>query len=226
MNEYLVELVREADARNAIAKTHEIDLTNQIVLRRALEVGGIPPKKANTSSQDRHLSREKQKIKTDLALLKKEIALKKRQLGRLKKRVSKTTTPTRCLAETVVAPFAARVTALKLRENEFARRGEAIATLVERSAPARIEALFEDKLMPHLTSGSHLEVIFPDGWQSQGRIEALSSPDYAVSALDRPVFAVNGSHVRARVLPLNEDAGRRWLRYDRMEVHLRGEKKE
>lgn len=184
-------------------------------LRRALEL------ERESISYGTQFWRDQNKLLSDLALTGKELELQRLQLKELEKSARNKTLPAECQAETIRAPFPARVQVVRRRVEEFAKRGEAIVILTRNKAPVRIEAYFTEDELKYINLGKRLQVAFPDGVESTGVVKAVYSSAYSVPEREWKGYRPLTTGVRVHLFPLNENEEMHWKQYDRMEVRVR-----
>ncbi len=193
--------------------TGKRDRLETLDLHRALELDEERRREA------RDLRRELDGLEADVRLLESEIRLKAESLRAARAEVMET--PPECLALTVRAPFAGRVTAVLLRPHEYLRRGQTLFILTPDEGPVRVEAYPEQDDTTRLTEGSVVMVLLPDGSRSPGWIAGLRSAAYEAADRERDDYVPVASRPRVHVLPADDATARRWRRFDRMEVHVR-----
>lgn len=185
-------------------------------LRRALELDEERRREA------RDLRRELEDLRADARLLESEIELKAESLRAARAEVGET--PPECLALTVRAPFAGRVTAVLLRPHEYLRRGQTLFMLTPDDGPVRVEAYPEQEDTTRWYEGAAVTVLLPDGGRTLGRVAELRSAAYEAADREREDYVPVESRPRVHVLPPDDATADLWRRFDRMEVHVRQER--
>ncbi|MDZ7753762.1 MAG: HlyD family secretion protein [Gammaproteobacteria bacterium] len=125
-------------------------------------------------------------------------------------------TPPECLALTVRAPFAGRVTAVLLRPHEYLRRGQALFMLSPDEGPVRVEAYPEQEDTTRWYEGAVVSVLLPDGSRTLGRVAELRSAAYDGTPRARGLRAGGIPAAGARAAPRRRHGGS-WRGFDRME---------
>lgn len=182
-------------------------------LRRALEMDG---------SRYRDLAgleRELDKLRLDIRLGDEELHLKRDTRAQL----AAEPPPPRveCEPEILVAPFAARVITVHRRNHEYAGRGQPVLTLEALDAPVQIEAYADSRQYARWQAGDHVRVLFPDGSNSKGIIDAVQSAAYNTPARQWDDYVPVEARLRIHLRPADKGASRYWRTFDRMDVTVR-----
>lgn len=187
-------------------------------LRRALELDrGLL---RNTT----RLKDKKNMIMDNIGNVSREISLQKQRLRAMLSREKNTRLPDGCYKELITSPFKAVVTSVQKKAKEFARRGEAIVTLMKYDAPIRIEVYLDSDVLKFLAKGDRLALEFPDGTRSEGKIKTIYSSAYAVPERQWDNYKPVAPQIRVHLQPVRKQDRELWLAYDRMEVRVRGRK--
>lgn len=197
------------------------DMTKQqeeLMLRRAMEVGGSQSRKADKLEED------SESLKLDINLLEKEIRLLRSRLGKMKKRNATAVLPQECHGENVYAPFDGKITLIPALQYSVLARGDTVAVLVQPEPKVQIDAIFEYKYAKHLRRGQTLVVSFPNGMDSFGRIEDIQSSAQAVPERMLQTDALQQGSVHVVLSPMDEQEKTLWIKYDRYDVDVRGTK--
>jgi len=188
----------------------------KFLLRRALELD------RGLAKESERLRREKLTMVSDIDLLSGQINNQIQHLNNIIKAQKNVILPKECYSESIKSPFITKVSAVHKRPKEFAQRGEAIVTLIRNNAPIRIEVYLEKEILKSLNIGETLDLIFPDGVKSKGRISKIHSSAYASVQRQLEHYKPIESDIRVHLLPVNNKDRETWLNYDRMNVKVRG----
>ena len=192
--------------------------TDDYELRRALELD------RGLLRESERIKREQEKYSIDITLLSKQIELKKQQLNDLQKNKNTVSMHRECFSESIVAPFNAIVLAIHKRPKEYTQRGEAIVTLIKHGALVRIEAYLNRDLLKYIHIGDKLDIEFPDGMKSHGLIKEINSSAYIATERQLDQYKPYESDIRVHLMPIDNQMRDQWLKYDRMEVSVKGRK--
>ncbi|MFC1747632.1 HlyD family efflux transporter periplasmic adaptor subunit [Pseudomonadota bacterium] len=188
----------------------------ELMLRRAMEVGGSASRKAAKLEEDHH------ELNMDATLLSKEIQLLRNRLSKEKKRSATIKLPAECRGESVHAPFDGNVTLLPALQYSVLARGDTVAVLIKPKPDVHIDARFEYKDVEHIRRGQTLIVKFPNGLESLGRVDDIQSSAQAVPEREISAQAQEQSNVRVSLQPIDDQEKQLWLEYDRYDVDIRG----
>ena len=198
-------------------KTHKKGLST-FSLHRALETG----QKKQLERYNLKLLLEKKQSEADL--LYRQIILQQRQLAGLKKQALSVRLPADCYNEVIKAPFSGKVQSIKRKVNEFSARGSALLGLIADNADVRIELYLDNDQLRYLHAGDHVDIKFSDGVKSQAKIKTIYSSAYKFPERDWVHYRPADTQVRVDLVPVNRKDAVLWMRYDRMEVTVRGRK--
>lgn len=185
----------------------------QYDLRRALEMDGS--RQRDMLELDRNID----KSRLDIRLAQEELAIKKQALEELE------ATPIAprpdCQPESLHAPFDARIITIHRRNHEYAGRGDPIVTLESLNAPVRIEAYADSRQYERWSAGDEVQVLFPDGSETAGHVEAVQSAAYNTPARQWDDYVPVEARLRIHLITQDKNAAHHWRSFDRMDVTVR-----
>jgi len=187
-------------------------------LRRALELD------RGLLRESERLRREKLAMVGDIDLLSRQIDNQIKHLDNIINSQKNVVLPRDCYSESIRSPFITKVSAIHKRAKEFAQRGEAIVTLIKNNAPVRIEVYLKNETLKYLNAEAILDLVFPDGVKSKGRISKIHSSAYASVKRQLEHYKPVESGIRVHLLPVDNKDRELWMSYDRMNVKVRGVK--
>ncbi len=182
-------------------------------LRRALEMDG------SRYRDMADLVRELDKLRLDIRLGEEELQLKRAT----REQLAAEPPPPRpeCQPEDLTAPFAARVITVQRHNHEYAGRGQPVITLEALDAAVRIEAYADSRQYARWQAGDRVRVLFPDGTDSEGVVEAVQSAAYNTPARQWDEYVPVEARLRIHLRPADRNASRHWRTFDRMDVTVR-----
>ena len=196
-------------------------LNGQIVdegIRRALEV---ERDYLQSNSKVRKASAE---LRREIATLEQRIRIQQRRYQAHRQQLASVDPDERCLNESVIAPKAGQILAVKRAKQEVVERGSTIFRMVPAQAAVFIDAAIDSGDMKYLQQGATVRVIFPDGVQSEGVVESIQSAASEGLSHRWGGYEADPSKVIARLIPESREARTVWMNYDRIEVKVKGSK--
>ncbi|WP_457573349.1 HlyD family secretion protein [Desulfolithobacter sp.] len=191
---------------------------NTEILYRALEIGS-----ASFRRKLKEQTVREEKLRKEVELLKAEITVRQKELVILQQLLSKPPDPS-CRYETIIAPFDGLVYLVKAKEHEYIRSGKPLFVLIADNAPVYIDAYTKGKYLQYITPGSQMTIIFPDRYQSIGRVEQISSSAQAVVKRQRKDYIPISTMIRIKLVPPGPEEEKIWQKYDRIVLKVRGRK--
>ncbi len=188
------------------------------ILYRALEIGP-----ASSRRKMEEQTAKEEKLREKVQLLKAEITVRQEELVTLQQLLSKPPDPS-CRYETIIAPFDGMVYLVKAKEHEYIRSGMPLFVLIADKAPVYIDAYTKEKYLQYITPGSQMTIIFPDRYQSIGRVDKISSSAQAVAKRQRKDYIPISTMIRIKLVPLDPEEEKIWQKYDRIVLKVRGRK--
>lgn len=209
--------LRLAEARREIVSTRIASRRERAASldeRRALELGN------EFAAERSRLAREIEELESDHALLGTEIAVRRRALAESSGSI--VSSDTRCLPERVASPMDGRLHEVLRETHSVNDAGTAVVSLTGRNVDVRVVAQATEGNIKNLYLGKEVRVLFPDGSEDVGVIDAVRGAADVVDMLELGSYSLPESEVVMVIVPRDSARASVWLEYDRLLVQVRG----
>ena len=129
-----------------------------------------------------------------------------------------------CQDKNILSPVSGRINNIAYHLHELIHPKNILAVITPDSPSVSIDTYLSKTHLDHLKLGAKVQVIFPDDIVSHGKITSIESTASQMIELGWEGYDHVPSRILVTAVPANVFEKKVWIRYDRMEVRVRGEK--